>query len=128
MLSSGASGSWGKEPRATRPDTAAPPPLDPTPAKENRAGSTDRTSLRERGVVGAGGASAEDPESAPARALRARPHARRMHGDRGGRPEPRLLEEPDHRRDDQAARGIGEPIGFALANRRHVPGRPDQHY
>src|ERR1035438_9288614 len=95
MLSSEASGSGEKRPSATRPDTAAHAPLDPTPAKEHRDDSTDRTSLRERGVVGAGGASAEDPESAPARALRTRSHARRMHGDRGGRPEPRLLEEPD---------------------------------
>jgi hypothetical protein len=31
------------------------------------------------------------------RELFAHDTTRRMHGDRGGRPEPRLLEEPDHR-------------------------------
>ena len=50
---------------------------------------------------------AEIGDAPPARPLRRRPRARRAPGRRGRRPLPRLLEEPDHRRDAAAARRAG---------------------
>ncbi len=50
---------------------------------------------------------AEIRKRAPARALRRRRRARRAPGRRRRRPLPRLLEEPDHRRDADAARRAG---------------------
>ncbi len=49
----------------------------------------------------------EDRRRPPARPLRRRPRARRAPGRRRRRPLPRLLQEPDHRRDAAAARRAG---------------------
>src|SRR5213593_4482395 len=65
------------------------------------------------------------PASAPA--LRGRPPARRAPDGGGGGRLPRLLEASHHRRDAGAPPPAGGGIRPARADRRHVPGREDQH-
>src|SRR3989441_5375287 len=66
------------------------------------------------------------PASAPA--LRGRPPTWRAHDGGGGGRLPRLLEESHHGRDAGAPPPAGGGIRPARADRRHVPGREDQHH
>ncbi len=54
------------------------------------------------------------------------PRTRRATGRRGRRGLSRLFQEPDHRRDPEAAAAAGRGVGAARAHRRHVPRRQDQ--
>src|SRR2546422_697505 len=65
------------------------------------------------------------PASAPA--LRGRPPARRAPDGGGGGRLPRLLEASHHRRDAGAPPPAGGGIRPARADRRHVPGRSEEH-
>ena len=66
--------------------------------------------------------------AAPAPAVRRRPGRGERLAARGGRPLPRLLEEPHHRRDAAAAAAAGRGVRPARAHRRDVPRREDQRH
>ena len=66
--------------------------------------AADDAAARVERLQGAGGPPRRARAAAPARALRRRPGSRHAADRRGGRPLPRLLEEPGHRRDARAAR------------------------
>src|SRR5437899_904445 len=99
---------WGRwRPKAIlirpRPQSAGVEPYfahrveDPDHGDDPRADRPDGGVGRPRASRGRG------PRSAPARALRSGPGARDPADGRGCRPVPRLLEEPDHRRDADPA-------------------------